>query len=110
MRCDCRAASSAPTQQRSYTAALLHSSAPTQQRSYQYERSPDRDSGFEKAHFHARQLHDIIVAESVRLGTDGLAIDEREVTLFTGLNMNDVVAFSAACDSSNLNARATQGR
>ena len=82
--------------QRSYTAALLHNSAPT--------------SGFEEAHFHARQLHDIVVAESARLGTDGLAIDEREVTLFTGLNMNDEIAFSAASYSSNLNAGATQGR
>ena len=66
--------------------------------------------GFEESHLYSGQLYDVIVGQPLCLRPDRLAVDQREVTFFAGLNMHDVITFSTASDCSDLHARATQSR
>ncbi len=62
----------------------------------------------EEPHLDTGELHDIIVGELARLGTNRLSVHEREVAFLARLHMDNVIALRPACNGCNLDARSAK--
>src|SRR5271168_767662 len=64
-----------------------------------------RRLALEEPHFHARQLHDVVVVQTPGLRSDRDAVDLRIVIFLAAVHVHDEIAFGAPRDGRDLNAR-----
>src|SRR6266702_8757133 len=66
--------------------------------------SANGQSADEKAHLYASELYHVVVRQAGGLGTDGIAIQQREVVVLATIDVHDEIAFSAARYRGDLDA------